>query len=113
MTHVENKKSPRVYSYLRFSTPEQKLGDSERRQMELAKAYAKAEGLKFDEQLRDEGLSGWSGKNLSKGKLGRFIERVQNGDVPTGSILFVEEVDRLSREKIVNALDTIVNGLIK
>ncbi len=104
---------PRVYSYLRFSTPEQKLGDSERRQMENAKSYAEKNGHVFDEQLRDEGVSGWSGKHVAKGNLGRFLERVKSGDVPTGSILFVEEIDRLSREEMTDALETIVFGLIK
>jgi hypothetical protein len=31
---------PKAYSYLRFSTPEQRKGDSFRRQWEKAKAYA-------------------------------------------------------------------------
>ncbi len=41
---------PRVYSYIRFSTPEQKKGDSLRRQTEAAEEWAKAHGLPFDNQ---------------------------------------------------------------
>ena len=105
--------TPRVYSYIRFSTPKQKLGDSLRRQMETAKKYADEHGFIFDEELRDEGLSGWSGSHLKKGKLGRFLEKVESGKVPRGSVLFVEEIDRLSREEMIDAIETIVIGLIK
>jgi hypothetical protein len=48
---------PRVYSYLRFSTTEQGLGDSERRQLQDAQAWVDREGLQLDEQLADRGLS--------------------------------------------------------
>jgi DNA invertase Pin-like site-specific DNA recombinase len=40
---------PRVYSYTRFSTPEQASGDSYRRQLDAAKAWAAKEGLVLDE----------------------------------------------------------------
>ena len=103
----------RVYSYLRFSTPIQMLGDSARRQMQAAADFAKQHGYVFDSQLRDEGLSAWSGKNRTKGALGRFLGAVEKGVIPPGSILFVEELDRLSREGMVDALETILFGLIK
>ena len=37
---------PKAFSYLRFSSPEQRKGDSERRQLAMAKAYANAHGGK-------------------------------------------------------------------
>ena len=43
--------TPKAYSYIRFSTPEQALGDSERRQVESARDYATAHGLELDESL--------------------------------------------------------------
>ena len=39
------KPKPRAYSYLRFSSPEQRLGDSERRQIEAARRYAERHDL--------------------------------------------------------------------
>jgi DNA invertase Pin-like site-specific DNA recombinase len=36
-----------AYSYIRFSTPEQAMGDSERRQLALAEAYCARNGLKL------------------------------------------------------------------
>src|SRR5215212_1187114 len=41
----------RAYSYVRFSTPEQALGDSERRQVEGAQRYAAENNLVLDESL--------------------------------------------------------------
>ena len=35
---------PKAYSYIRFSTPEQALGDSLRRQVQLAEEYARKHG---------------------------------------------------------------------
>lgn len=105
----------KVYSYSRFSTPEQAAGDSERRQYDAAKKYADENGLVFDESLRmtDRGLSGYHGVHRKKGALGAFLEKVKSGEVPKGSILVVENIDRLGREEVVEALETIVFGLIK
>ena len=91
----------KAYSYLRFSTPEQSKGDSKRRQIEGAEEYAKANGLVLDEKLRDEGISAYSGANRDKGALGGFLKKVEKGLIPTGSVLIVESLDRLSRENVM------------
>lgn len=104
---------PKVYSYIRFSTPEQKLGDSERRQVEMAKAYADEKGFFFDQHLMDEGLSGYHGNHRKKGALGSFLQRVEHGEVAVGSILVVENIDRLGRESILDALDSTIFRLIR
>jgi DNA invertase Pin-like site-specific DNA recombinase len=99
----------RVYSYIRFSTPEQALGGSERRQLKNAEAWAKQHGHELDTTLRliDRGKSGRSGEHRRKGALGEFLKQVQDGSVPSGSILLVENIDRLSREDIVQAFETV------
>jgi DNA invertase Pin-like site-specific DNA recombinase len=91
---------PRAYSYLRFSTPEQAQGDSARRQIDLATRYAATHGLTLDDTLRlhDEGISGFRGANVRRGALGQFLKAVDDGDVPEGSFLLVENLDRLSRQ---------------
>jgi hypothetical protein len=104
---------PRLYSYLRFSSPEQALGDSEQRQLEDAQRYATAKGLTFDETLADKGLSGYHGDHRTKGALGRFLLRVKAGDVPPGSILVIENVDRLSREGVWRTLKDVVFDLVE
>ena len=104
---------PLVYSYLRFSTPEQALGDSERRQLDDAKAWVARKGLALDEslQMTDRGLSGYHGVHRTKGALGRFLAAVGAGEVPAGSILLVENVDRLSREGAVKTIREIIGKL--
>lgn len=88
----------KAFSYIRFSTPGQSLGDSLRRQVDKTAAYCATHGLVLDESLRDEGRSGYHGRHLKGGSLGRFIDRVKAGDIPTGSVLIVEAFDRLSRQ---------------
>lgn len=101
--------APRVYSYVRFSTPEQAIGDSERRQLEAAKAFAARVGMPFDESLvmADRGISAYRGGNRDKGALGAFLRLVESGSVPVGSILVVEDVDRISRQEFLEAFDAI------
>lgn len=42
---------PRAYSYVRFSTPEQRKGSSLERQTEKARKYAAEHGLALDAEL--------------------------------------------------------------
>ena len=94
---------PKAYSYLRFSTPDQMKGDSFRRQAEMASAYAERHGLDLDEGLtfHDLGVSAFRGKNVVEGALGQFISAVNDGRVQPGSYLLVENLDRLSRDRIM------------
>jgi DNA invertase Pin-like site-specific DNA recombinase len=101
---------PSAYSYIRFSTPEQRKGDSFRRQITLARTYAAEHGLRLDESMRDEGVSGFRGKHRREtAALGAFLKRVEKGDIPRGSYLLVESLDRLSREEVVDALRLFMN----
>ena len=94
-----------AYSYIRFSTPEQALGDSARRQLAAARKYADANGLILDESLRDEGVSAYRGANRGeRAALGGFLRRVESGEVKQGSYLLVESLDRLSRKAARKAL---------
>lgn len=97
---------PIAYSYTRFSTPEQAEGDSARRQIELAEVYAVEHGLELDTtlRLRDEGVSGFRGANVRKGALGQFLKACDDGQVPEGSYLLVESLDRVSRQSPWDAL---------
>jgi DNA invertase Pin-like site-specific DNA recombinase len=99
--------APKVYSYVRFSSPEQKKGDSFDRQLQAAKKYAECAGLVLDDSLsmRDEGLSGFKGDHIKKGALGRFLKLVEDGSIMVGSTLLVESIDRLSREAVMDAFN--------
>ncbi|MCC4854833.1 recombinase family protein [Vibrio lentus] len=89
-----------VYSYKRFSSVEQKKGNSLERQNNYAIEIAKKYKLKLNEDLdmTDEALLAFHDEHVSKGVLGTFIKAVQDGAVASGSILIVESLDRLSRQ---------------
>jgi len=96
--------------YVRFSSKPQELGDSERRQVEAGRAWAAANGYQY-RQMVDRGLSAYHGDHLTKGLLGSFLVEVRARRVETGSVLIVEALDRLSRQKIVDALFLVLDIL--
>jgi DNA invertase Pin-like site-specific DNA recombinase len=94
---------PLAYSYVRFSHPDQIKGDSLRRQTEGAADYCRRHGLRLDltTTLRDLGKSAFTGehrKNPDRYALAAFLKLVEDGRVPKGSYLIIENLDRLSRE---------------
>lgn len=106
---------PKAYSYLRFSTPEQMKGDSMRRQTAMAREYAARHSLELDNTLtfHDLGVSAFRGQNAEGGRLAYFLEAVRSGRVPQGSVLLVEQLDRLSRltpRKALRVLEDIVDA---
>jgi DNA invertase Pin-like site-specific DNA recombinase len=106
-------KMAKAYSYIRFSTAIQAQGDSMRRQTELSAQYAAKHGLALDQSLtlHDEGLSGYTGENRTKGALAVFLRAVETGIVCPGSYLLVESLDRLSRDTLTQQM-TLFMGLI-
>lgn len=100
---------PKAYSYVRFSTPDQAAGDSLRRQTEAARRYASQHSLDLDEGLsfRDLGVSAHHGRNAEVGALGAFLVAVRDGQVPQGSYLLIESLDRISRQVVRKAVRTL------
>lgn len=91
-------KTRRAFSYARFSSAKQADGYSLARQTEAAQRYCERNGLTLDEQtFVDLGVSGYHGSNSQAGDLGVFIDLVKDGRIPRGSVLIVENTDRLSR----------------
>ena len=105
----------KAYSYIRFSTPEQMKGNSIERQTDMAAQYCTVNNLELDNELnlQDLGISAYKGKNLDENAaLGGFINAIDEGKVQQGSILLIESLDRLSRQKISDAhesLKSIIN----
>ena len=95
---------PKAYSYIRFSRPEQMRGDSLRRQTEAAERWAADNGMVIDESLTDLGVSAYRGLNRVKGALGKFLGLVEKGQIPKGSFLIIESLDRFSREDALDVL---------
>jgi DNA invertase Pin-like site-specific DNA recombinase len=99
-------------SYVRFSTMGQSEGDSIRRQTEATEAYCKKYGLILTDAFRlmDSGKSAFKGANRSPtGALGQLEKQVRDGKIPKGTVLIVENLDRLSREDIVSAQLLLLN----
>jgi DNA invertase Pin-like site-specific DNA recombinase len=110
---------PRAYSYIRFSTPQQAGGDSLERQVAKAVKWAADNGLTLDTSMnmRDLGVSAFRQKNARQGGALRvFLDAVEDGVVPRGSYLLVENMDRLSRDEILKAapffLQIISSGIV-
>ena len=104
-----------VYIYIRYSSSEQRDGDSYERQIKKAKIYCERNGHVFLEQnvYFDDGVSGYTGANRTKGKLGEFIAAVDRGEIPPGSFLLVENLDRFSREEALVPLMTLAGLKVK
>ncbi|MEH6446061.1 MAG: recombinase family protein [Oceanospirillaceae bacterium] len=94
-----------IYPYIRFSSAEQRNGDSIRRQMSSIGKYAERNAFDINEEhkLIDIAVSGYTGKNREEDAgLGRFLLAIEAGLIPTdgSSYLCIEQLDRLSREEI-------------
>ncbi|HFQ4829273.1 TPA: recombinase family protein [Vibrio vulnificus] len=105
-----------AYSYLRLSTKEQIKGDGVRRQMEATEAVCKENGWQLSPTtFRDLGLSAFSAENLKKGDFGIILQLIKEGSISSGSVLILENVDRMSRqnpqESVYTMLDIIRAGV--
>jgi DNA invertase Pin-like site-specific DNA recombinase len=111
---VTKAQRPKAYSYVRFSTPEQRKGHSHARQTEAAQAYVKQHGLELDTELKltDLGVSAFKGRNAKTGALGVFLDGVKDGTIPRGSYLLIENLDRLTRDEILEAQE-LFTGIIR
>lgn len=96
-----------AWTYVRWSKVEQgEAGrDSESRQLRDVADFCRRHHLDADPSrvIVDRGRSGYAGAHLARGELGKFIRRVELGEIPAGSVLVVEEFDRLSRLPIGEA----------
>lgn len=109
---------PKAYSYIRFSSPEQARGNSYKRQREAAERYCEENGLELastnEYTFFDAGRSAFKGKHIDdSGELGRFLKYVEDGVIEPGSYLLVESLDRLSREKVRDALPRFLDLLAR
>jgi hypothetical protein len=104
----------RAISYARYSSAGQADGFSLERHLQAAKSYCERNGLALDERpFVDMKVSGYHGSNSTAGQLREFIELVKAGRVPKGSVLVVENTDRISRlppDQATNLIMDIVNA---
>jgi DNA invertase Pin-like site-specific DNA recombinase len=96
----------KAFSYFRFSSAVQAQGDSLRRQLSAAMAWAAEHPeVELDTSLRDLGVSAYRGEHRVKGALASFLKMVEQGQIPRGSFFLIESFDRLSRESEMQAVN--------
>ncbi|GEM_PF-902364 len=98
-----------AYIYIRLSSQAQAWGDGERRQHDAALRFVETHGLPVAETMQDIGVSAFRGDNALTGELGRFLQRCESGEVPPGSVLVAESLDRLTRNRVNEALLLLLN----
>lgn len=87
----------KLYSYIRFSSPQQASGDSLRRQVEGAQAYAEQHGFEYaDLSFRDLGISAF--KDGNRASLDDLLTAIESGVIESGDVVYLDAVDRLSRQ---------------
>ena len=89
-----------AYSYRRFSSAAQTDNTSLSRQLEMAQAICIEKGWTLIDLPPDAGVSAFKGLNKIKGTLGTFLNKVKAGEIPKGSVLIIEKMDRFSRNEI-------------
>lgn len=95
----------KAYSYIRYSSPQQAKGDSFRRQFAATQAYCEKNGYELDTELAIYQELGTSASEIgSQEILNNFIDDCVTGKVQKGSLLIVENLDRLSRLKVNQAM---------
>ncbi|MDK9763954.1 recombinase family protein [Vibrio sp. D420a] len=96
----------KCYSYIRFSTKVQAKGTSKERQWNVAREYADRQGYELIESnYSDLGVSGW--KAVHRTGLQNMLDAIETGAIPSGSVIVIEAVDRLSRKQYQETNDLV------
>lgn len=107
---------PTAYAYIRYSSKAQgEAGrDSVDRQMASIQAIVKTRNLHLPPEniFSDTGISAFTGSNKTKGKLKDLIDMISDLRVKSGDYIFVESIDRLSRQRLLQAKE-LVNGILE
>lgn len=101
-----------AYSYLRLSSQQQLDGDGFRRQLEATQQAALQHNWILSEQtFQDLGVSAFKGTNAATGAFRQFLDLVEEGKVQKGSVLIVENPDRISREQPLKSVSLLITLL--
>lgn len=96
-------------SYIRYSTPKQRQGDSYRRQIKAAKDYCEINGLELDLTILDDGVSGFTGRNARQGALANLLQDIDSGRIPSDVTIIIESLDRLTRMEVERAMNLLLS----
>lgn len=104
------------YAYIRYSTRRQGAEDKDSvtRQKASIRAIAANHGIEVPEQnfFYENGVSAYTGENSKTGKLKDLIDQIENLSIAPGDFVFVESIDRLSRQRLLQAKE-LVYGILK
>ena len=105
---------PIAYSYLRYSSDPQGDGDSINRQTTLSHAWCEKNHAQLDSTrtMADRGISAYRGKHRQRGALAAFLADIEAERIPRGSVLLIENMDRLTRERPVVAVNLLTSILL-
>ncbi|SDG43814.1 Site-specific DNA recombinase [Bosea robiniae] len=92
---------PYAISYMRFSTLEQKKGDTVRRQRQQALDWSVRTRIPINETITDAGKSAYN--NIAAG-FQTILKMVEAGQIPSGTYLLVESLDRITRSNVLDAM---------
>lgn len=85
-----------AHLYARWSSKEQKYGNTIPRQQDITTRGAESQQWPVASSFYDDGVSAWTGTNITSGNLAKFIDGLgENGG--HGKVLVVEQLDRLTR----------------
>ncbi|ELN2574558.1 recombinase family protein [Enterobacter kobei] len=95
-----------AFSYARFSTKSQAIGTSLERQLNASRLFCSERGLTLSPKgYHDLGVSGF--KHVKRPELEQMLQAIQCGDIPSGSYILIEAIDRLSRKGISHTQDVL------
>jgi hypothetical protein len=88
----------KAFTYMRFSSAKQ-IGNSsiDRQDGALTRWLEAHDDVVVMDSYIDEAMSAWKGKHIENGSLGRLLKAIEDGLVPSGSLILVEHFSRLSR----------------
>lgn len=102
---------PLAFSYVRFSTKSQTIGTSLERQLNASRLFCSERGLKLSPKGYHElGVSGF--KHVKRPELEQMLDAIRSGDIPSGSYILIEAIDRLSRKGISHTQDVLKQILL-
>ncbi|MBN9520744.1 recombinase family protein [bacterium] len=104
-----------AFSYIRFSSPEQAKGHSLKRQSGGPEPWCEKNGVSLSGQtFKDLGVSAYTGEhrtNPDRHGLALFLNALREQKIPRGSLLIIENLDRLTRENLRPAFN-LVNQIL-
>lgn len=99
-----------AFSYRRYSSLNQSDTSLERQGKDNLQLCAE-HGWTLVDLPPDRAVSAWHGVNRITGVLGSFIKKVKAGEVPKGSVVIIEQLDRFGRDEVDIVLNDFCNLL--